>query len=146
MTSSKTATYLKNAIETSGLTQREIARRAGFETPNMISMMKTGDTKVPIDRIPALADALGVPALEFLRVAMIEYDPGVWDVLTRILGGPLTRNEELLLFALDVADPDGRIVFDDANLRLVATIFDHMQLEAKLREDVGDAYDSEPSA
>lgn len=143
MRPTKTATYLKNAIETSGLTQREIARRAGFETPNMISMMKTGDTKVPIDRIPALADALGVSAFAFLRTAMLEYQPEVWDVLTKALGGPLRKNEELLLSVLDIADPDERIVFDDPSMRLVGAIFDYLLLEAKLRADAETADDPE---
>jgi len=133
MTSSKTAIYLGNAIATSGLTQREIARRAGFAKPNVISMMKTGHTKVPIDRIPALADALGVPAFAFLRTAMLEYQPEVWDSLTKALGGVLTRNEEALLSTLDIVDPGERIVFDDASMRLVGAIFDYLAMEATLR-------------
>mgnify|MGYP006308564115 FL=1 len=146
MTPGKTAHFLKTAIENSGLTQREIARRAGFPKPNFISMMKTGETKVPIDRIPALAEALDIPAIDFLRIAMREYQPEVWTVLTKALGAPLTKNEELLLFTLDVADPDERIVFDDSSMRLIAAIFDHLELEARLREDMGDADEPEDEA
>ena len=143
MTSNKTANYLSNAIENCGLTQREIARRAGFPKPNVISMMKTGHKKVPIGRIPALADALDVSAFAFLRTAMLEYEPELWDILTKALGGPLRKNEELLLSVLDIADPDERIVFDDPSMRLVGAIFDYLLLEAKLRADAETADDPE---
>ena len=48
-------------------TQAEIAKEAGFINPNMVAMIKQGATKLPIDRVPALAKALDSdPAL--LRV------------------------------------------------------------------------------
>jgi len=40
-------------------TQGDIAAEAGFVNPNMITMFKTGASKVPLDRVPALALALG---------------------------------------------------------------------------------------
>lgn len=39
-------------------TQAEIAEQAGFINPNMIAMLKSGATKLPLDRIPSLAAAL----------------------------------------------------------------------------------------
>ncbi|GGC10561.1 hypothetical protein GCM10011363_29060 [Marivita lacus] len=47
--------FLRNTIEQSHKTQKEIARDAGLAHPNVLSMMKTGECKVPIARIPALA-------------------------------------------------------------------------------------------
>ncbi|MDG4649358.1 XRE family transcriptional regulator [Roseibacterium sp. SDUM158017] len=38
--------------------QREIATEAGFRHPNMLSLIKSGASKVPLDRVPALAGAL----------------------------------------------------------------------------------------
>jgi hypothetical protein len=38
--------------------QKEIAREAGFVNANMLSLLKSGASKVPFDRIPALARAL----------------------------------------------------------------------------------------
>ncbi|RYH08033.1 helix-turn-helix transcriptional regulator [Tropicimonas sp. IMCC6043] len=81
MTTSPTAEFLSNAIETSGLTQREIAQKAGFEKPDIISMMKLGETKVPIERIRALAIACNVEASDFLRVALQECHPEMWGVM-----------------------------------------------------------------
>ncbi len=88
MTKSPTAQFLADAIENSGLTQREIAGRTGFEKPSIISMMKTGETKVPIDRIPALAVASKADPREFLRVAMREYHPEMWEITS----GSYTRS------------------------------------------------------
>ncbi|WP_248411263.1 helix-turn-helix transcriptional regulator, partial [Aliiroseovarius sp. S2029] len=57
---SPTANNLSDAIDASGLTQREIADRVGFNHPNVLSMMKQGVTRVPLQRIPALAQTLGM--------------------------------------------------------------------------------------
>jgi hypothetical protein len=38
--------------------QIEIATEAGFVHPNMMSLIKSGASKVPLDRVPALARAL----------------------------------------------------------------------------------------
>ncbi|NDR55838.1 helix-turn-helix transcriptional regulator [Pseudoruegeria sp. M32A2M] len=87
---------MTTAIETSGLTQREIAQRAGFPKPNVLSMMKTGETKVPIERIPALAEACDVDPIDFARIAMLEYHPEIWGTLNLVFDPKLT-NAVLLL-------------------------------------------------
>ncbi len=38
--------------------QRDIALEAGFRSVNMLSMLKSGTTKLALDRVPALAAAL----------------------------------------------------------------------------------------
>jgi transcriptional regulator with XRE-family HTH domain len=70
-----TAEILAHALHVSGKTQSEVAREAGFARPNVISMMKTGRTKIPLDRIPLLAQSLGVDERRFLRIALEEYHP-----------------------------------------------------------------------
>lgn len=103
----------------------------------MISMMKTGESKVPLDRIPGLAAALGVPAFDLIRIAMEEYQPEIWEVLTKTLGAPLTKNEELLLFALDTSDPDEVIDFDTAVLSMLCAIFEYLAAEARNKAGAG---------
>ncbi|WP_370163082.1 hypothetical protein [Limimaricola soesokkakensis] len=76
------AEYLEAAIRVSGKTQREIAIATGYTKPNVISMMKTGQTKVPIEKIPALAAATGVEVAPFLRLALQEYMPETWKVIS----------------------------------------------------------------
>ncbi len=39
-------------------TQTDLARDAGFVNVNMLSMIKTGQSKLPLDRVAALARAL----------------------------------------------------------------------------------------
>ncbi len=93
MNFSVTANMLSEAIEQSGMTQREIADRVGFKSPNIITMLKKGDTRVPLNRIPALAQALGMDERDFLITAIAEYHPGVHEVLVDVLGLPLTDAE-----------------------------------------------------
>lgn len=93
MITSPTAAKLAAAIEASELTQREIADRVGFKHANIISMLKSGETRVPLDRIPALANTLGVDEREFLLLAIAEYHPGVHEVLVDVLGLPLSDAE-----------------------------------------------------
>ena len=40
-------------------TQKEIAHEAGFTNGNLISMFKSGASKIPLDRVPALARGAG---------------------------------------------------------------------------------------
>lgn len=75
------ADYLKWAISFSGRTQSAIASDVGFGKANMISMMKSGTTRVPIDRILALAAATGTEPGPFLALAMREYMPATWNYL-----------------------------------------------------------------
>ena len=93
MVFSPTANKLAKAIEKSEMTQREIADRVGFKHANIISMLKSGDTRVPLDRIPALAQTLGMDEREFLVLAIQEYHPGVHEVLVEVLGLPLSDAE-----------------------------------------------------
>jgi hypothetical protein len=48
----------KRVLELRPRTQIEIANTAGFENPNMISMLKSGAIKLPLDRVLAMAAAL----------------------------------------------------------------------------------------
>ena len=112
MLTSPTARMLSDAIENSPLTQAEIARRAGFPKPNVLSMLKRGQTKVPLTRIPALAKALGIDQTKFLECALLEYHPEVHEVLTDVLGLPLEPAEEELLALFRIANLDGAIQID----------------------------------
>ena len=52
--------------------QRDIAIAAGFTNPNMLSMLKNGDTKLAIDRTASLAAALEVDPKYLLRLALAQ--------------------------------------------------------------------------
>jgi|SRR6056297_3611173 len=81
---SRTAKLIADAINGSGKTQREIAAEIGLERPNVISMLKSGAMRLPIERIPALARAIGIDPGMLLEVAMQEYMPETWSVVATI--------------------------------------------------------------
>lgn len=100
MRTSPTAEAVAAALGKSLKTQREISKAVGFERPNVISMIKTGEMKMPIDRIPAFAEACGVDPVQLIKTAMEEYHPETWHVLVEAFEAPLTRNEAVILRAI----------------------------------------------
>lgn len=53
--------------------QAEVASEAGFINPNMLSMVKSGATRIPLDRVPALATALDVDPARLLQLALEQW-------------------------------------------------------------------------
>jgi transcriptional regulator with XRE-family HTH domain len=89
-----TSTLIKSAIERLAYrkTRRKIAKEAGLE-PNMVSMIKHGKARLPLDRVPALAEALEIdPALLF-RTALTDLWPTYETVVRRIFRDVFTSNE-----------------------------------------------------
>jgi DNA-binding Xre family transcriptional regulator len=77
-------------------TQSEIARACGFNNPNMLSMIKTGKTKLPTKRIPALCRELGIQPEELLLLAMAEeYPDPEANPLWIAFGGRMPKVDEL---------------------------------------------------
>lgn len=73
----------KRIYELSGtMTQSEIAAKAGFASPNMLSMIKDGRSKLPLERAVGLAIALDCNASELVWLALTETLPP--SVLTEI--------------------------------------------------------------
>lgn len=74
--------------------QAEIAAEAGFVNANMMSLLKSGKNKVPLDRIPALAKALEVDPAYLMRLAL-DQAVGITaaQAITEIFGTPVTENE-----------------------------------------------------
>jgi len=108
-TTSKTAAFIGRAIEFSGKSQREIASEAGFPKPNVLSMLKKGGMKIPLDRIPALAKACHIDPSYLFRLVMEEHHSEIWEVLVDTIGMPLTANEFEILFAYRIASVDEEI-------------------------------------
>jgi transcriptional regulator with XRE-family HTH domain len=75
-------------------TQSDIAAEAGFRSPNMMAMIKSGATRLPLDRVPALAKALNVDAARLMQLAL-EQSAGTpaARAFEEIFGTPVTRNE-----------------------------------------------------
>lgn len=93
------AVYLAKQVELQaslGKTRQQIATEAGYERPNMISMMCNGDVKVPIDKVPALARALNVDLSYLMRLTLVQYWPGSAEDIADVFG-TVTSNEAKML-------------------------------------------------
>jgi hypothetical protein len=90
----------------------DLQRHLGFPTPNVISMMKNGTMRVPIQHAPKIAALFEIDKLSFVRKVVEENDPTLWDALESCLGVGFstTSNENKLLSfvrkELDGHDPD----------------------------------------
>lgn len=88
------AQYLTRQVEISVKTQAAIADEAGFPNSNVISILKKGVSKVPVNRVPGLARALGVDPVYLLGLVMNEYMPETWAVISEVLGKNLVTQAE----------------------------------------------------
>lgn len=86
--------HIDRLITDSSRTQRAIAEALGYEKPNIITMFKHGDTRVPLDKVPLLADALEVDRVELINMWLKEYEPAMLDVVQHNLGFMLSRSEK----------------------------------------------------
>ena len=94
------AQYISKQIDVQvsmGKNQRQIAQEIGYEKPNMISMFKRGEAKVPLDKIPALAKALNVDAAFMFKLAVQQYWPDMGKAIAEIFGTVLTKNETKMI-------------------------------------------------
>ena len=91
------AEFLADRIAAVDKTQRQISEECGFDNPNIITMFKNGQTKLPINRIAPLARALEVDPVHLLRLVMLEYIPEVWESIENIMKSTLLTANELEL-------------------------------------------------
>jgi hypothetical protein len=77
--------------------QREIAAEVGYDRPNVMSMIKTGDTKLPLDKVPALAKALCVDPKHLFRLTIEQHNPEVGRVAHEIFGNTVSDHEMILV-------------------------------------------------
>jgi hypothetical protein len=74
--------------------QRDIAFEAGFNNPNMMSLIKSGASKVPLDRVPALARALEADPKLLFRLALEQAGSETTRMaVEEIFGTVVSKNE-----------------------------------------------------
>ena len=100
---SEVAAFLATLIDGCGKTRKEIALQAGFGKPNIISMFKTGDTKLPLAKIGSFAKAVNTDPVHLLKMCLREYYPDVWDAISFFLDDSLTSDELRVVKALRTA-------------------------------------------
>jgi transcriptional regulator with XRE-family HTH domain len=75
-------------------TQAEIASEAGFANANMMTFLKNGRNKVPLDRVPSLAKALEVDPAFLMRLALDQaVGATAAKAINEIFGTPATEKE-----------------------------------------------------
>lgn len=79
-------------------TQADIAQEAGFRNANFLSMLKTGSSKLALDRVPSLAKALDVDPAFLMRLAIEQsFGPEMLRLISMLLGADVTDNERAWL-------------------------------------------------
>ncbi|MCR6637107.1 XRE family transcriptional regulator [Devosia sp.] len=75
-------------------TQADIASEAGFRNASMLALIKNGTTRLPLDRVPALAVALEIDSRRLMFLAMQQTaDDTTMRAFREIFGTPVTTNE-----------------------------------------------------
>jgi transcriptional regulator with XRE-family HTH domain len=75
-------------------TQLEIATEAGFLNPNMLSIIKSGASKLPLDRVVSLAKALECDPVMLFILALEQLDRNTTEqAIRQIFGALVTENE-----------------------------------------------------
>ncbi len=94
---SQVARFIAARIGASGKLQKDIAEKAGFEKPNMITMVKQGRTRLPIDKIGPMAQALEIDPVALFSMFMEEYHPNTWKAIAPFLESAMTADERRML-------------------------------------------------
>ena len=72
------AAYIDVKIRESGKTQAEIASECGFTRPNVVSMIKLGHIRLPLDRLAAFAKAIDVDVFDLFCWWMRDFYGKTW--------------------------------------------------------------------
>ncbi|MHA6345767.1 helix-turn-helix domain-containing protein [Roseivivax sp. CAU 1761] len=78
-----------------GISQRDIATAAGFTNANYLSMIKSGATKVALDRIPALATALQTDPRHLYLLALEQHGFETQKAAVEAIFGTLVTENEV---------------------------------------------------
>ena len=111
------AQYLEGIINKRVKSQIEIAADCGWSTPNMVTTIKQGITKLPFDKIGPLAKSLDIDPVYLLRLAMQEYMPETFAAVEAVIGTTILTAKELSLvkkYRMFTADTDADVVMTDS--------------------------------
>ena len=74
--------------------QLQVAGEAGFPNPNMVTMIKNGTSKLALDRVPSMANALECDPAYLMQLSL---EQAIGDTaaqaIVEIFGTPVTSNE-----------------------------------------------------
>jgi hypothetical protein len=94
-TAKTVAEFIDQQIEWTEKSNLQIADECGFPKSNIVSMIRYGKTKLPMNRVGRMAKALEVDPVFFLGMVMAEYDPEGWAVIRGVIAKPvISANEQ----------------------------------------------------
>lgn len=103
-------------------TARQIAAEAGFTRAslNIVSMIKAGDSKLPLDKVPAMAKALEVDPVLLWRLAMEQYQNGAaMDAIKSIFKEVVSENEaDIIRYIRELTDNADPSLTEDLKRKL----------------------------
>lgn len=91
--SSEVAALVAEQIRIIGKKQMEIAEEAGFDNPNVITMIKQGRTKLPLAKVGSMAKALELDPIFLLKLCIKEYQPETWEAISTFMDEMVTADE-----------------------------------------------------
>lgn len=94
---SPSALLLESLINSSPMSQKEIADKLGYEKPNFITMLKQGGTRIPIVKVGRIAKIFNIDPSSLLNMVMSEYRADEWEIIREIMGDPISRYERKIL-------------------------------------------------
>lgn len=98
---SKSAIPMKEFIvrrqEEAGLSNAELAQMTGYDSVNVIAMLRNGNMAFPLNKVKVFAKALGVDPVFMLQRALEARNPELLDVIQEILGRQMVSENQAKL-------------------------------------------------
>ena len=110
------AVIIDEMMEDMELTDKILAVRLGYSSPSMIRMFREGRVKVPFEKIPDLADAIGANRRRLMDRALREYLPELIGALLRTHSA-LTDNELAIVECIRQLSDGGDPSLDDEGVK-----------------------------
>jgi transcriptional regulator with XRE-family HTH domain len=95
MSKMSVAEYFSFYLHRSGKSHKKIAEALGIKNPNIVSMLKSGRTKIPLGRVAEIAECLDIPKQDFFLRCVAEYDEPLFRTLYRCVPGLLITEKEM---------------------------------------------------
>lgn len=101
--------YLKIRMDEAGLNNVRFGEAIGYKG-NVIAMMKSGDMRLPLNKVKAAAQALGVDPVFLFEKVITETDTKLWESIKDIIGDQIISANELALIEFVRKELDGHDV------------------------------------
>ncbi|HCP7805998.1 TPA: XRE family transcriptional regulator [Escherichia coli] len=96
---SRYAAFIAGLIESSPMSQAQIAKTIGYKNANNLSLIKSGKIPLPIDKVRPLALALGIEPSRLMMMVLEERQPELAAFLYKEGTAPLNEDEKQVLAA-----------------------------------------------